>query len=148
MKLRFLAVLALPLAVACSKGETHANHAEEAKAAQGQPQAAAAKDPAAAEKPAAAKPGPDGKVQITATQDAFEPSRVEAEAGKPLTLVFNRTVEKTCMNKVVFPDLGIEKELPVGQPVEVTVTPEAGGTIRFQCPMGMGKSAIVSMPQS
>lgn len=133
MKLRLLPVLlALPLAFACSKGEAAA---------------APAATPAAARAPAAARPGPDGKVQIVATKDNFVPSRIEVEGGKPVTLVFKREVEKTCMHTVVFPDLDIEKELPVGEEVEVTVTPEAGGTIAFQCPMGMGKSAIVGLPQ-
>ena len=132
MRLRLpFAFLALSLA-ACSQG----NSATPTKAAP------------AAEKKAAARPGPDGRIEIRATKDSFEPSRIEVEGGKTVTLVFTREVEKTCMHSVVFPDLGIEKEIPVGGKVEVQVTPQAGGTIRFQCPMGMGKSMIVGLPQS
>lgn len=130
MKLRLLpALLALPLAVACSKGEANAAPAGAPKAA------------------ATARPDASGKVEVVATKDSFVPSRIEVEGGKEVTLVFRREVEKTCMHTVVFPGLGIEKEIPVGQPVEVTVKPEAGGTITFQCPMGMGKSTIVGLPQ-
>ncbi len=107
------------------------------------PAAAGEAKPAA---PAAAKPGPDGKVQVVATKEGFEPNRIEAKAGQPLTLVFTRTEEKTCMTGVVFPELGIEKDIPIGTPVEVTVTPKADGKIAFQCPMGMGKSTIVGVP--
>lgn len=132
MKLRMLAALALPLAfAACSQGGSHAAHA------------------APAEKPAAAaRPDADGKIEVHATKEGFEPAKIEVEGGKPVTLVFKREVEKTCMTGVVFPDLKIEKDLPVGQAVEVTVTPEAGGTIHFQCPMGMGKSTVVGLPKA
>jgi len=90
----------------------------------------------------------DGRIEIHATREGFEPSKIEVPGGEPLTLVFVRDIEKTCMDGVVFPDLGIEKELPVGEKVEIALTPEAGGTIRFQCPMGMGKSTIVALPKS
>lgn len=136
MKLRLLAAFALPLAVAaCSQGGSHDAHAAPAPA----PAAKAA---------AAAKPDADGKIAVHATKEGFEPSRIEVEGGKPVTLVFTRDVEKTCMTGVVFPDLKIEKDLPLGQAVEVTVTPEAGGTVHFQCPMGMGKSTVVGLPKA
>jgi len=125
-----LALAAIPLAFACTESTAQ-------KPA-----------PAAEAKQAAARPGPDGSVEIRATKTSFEPSRIEVEGGKPVKLVFLREVEKTCMHTVVFPDLGIEKELPVGERVAVEVTPEAGGTIRFQCPMGMGKSLVVGLPKS
>lgn len=97
--------------------------------------------------PAAATPT-DGKVVVHATADGFTPSRIEAEAGKPLTLVFIRDVEKTCMTSVVFPDLGIEKDLPLHEEVAIQIEPKAEGPITFQCPMGMGKSAVVALPKS
>lgn len=135
MKLRLLACLVIaPALLACSSGDKAADH--------GKHEAAQAKA-----EPVVGRPGPDGKVLIRATKEGFEPSRIEVEGGKPITLVFVREIEKTCMTGVVFPDLGIEKDLPVGEKVEITVTPEAGGTIRFQCPMGMGKSTIVGLPQ-
>ena len=148
MKLRMLAALALPLAIAaCSQGGSHAAHAAPAEKA---PAAKAAQPAAAPEaaKPAAARPNAEGKIEVHATREGYEPSKIEVEGGKPVTIVFKRDIEKTCMTGVVFPDLNIEKDLPVGQPVEVTVTPEAGGTIHFQCPMGMGKSTIVGLPKA
>src|SRR5262245_59455710 len=101
-----------------------------------------------AAEPAAARPRPDGTVQIKATEEGFEPSRVEVAAGKPVKLVFTRVAEKTCMTGVVFPELGIEKDLPLNTPVAVEITPRAGGTVNFQCPMAMGKGTIVTLPQS
>lgn len=95
----------------------------------------------AAQTPPAAKPV-DGRIEIEATADGFTPSRIEAEAGKPLTLIFKRTVERSCMTAVVFPSLDIEEDLPLDTPVEIQVTPKAGETIGFECPMGHGKSTI------
>jgi plastocyanin domain-containing protein len=95
--------------------------------------------------PTVGRPDANGVVKIEATRDSFVPSRIEAPAGKPVTLVFTRTEKKTCMSEAVFPDLGIRKELPLNEPVEVTVTPEAGKEIVFHCPMGMGRSTIVAV---
>jgi plastocyanin domain-containing protein len=96
----------------------------------------------------AAGPAPDGTVQIHATAEGFEPARVEVPAGKPVKLVFTRVAEKTCMTGVVFPELGIEKDLPLNTPVTVELTPKAGGNVTFQCPMAMGKGAVVTLPAS
>lgn len=111
------------------------------------PAAPAPAPPAAPEQQAqaVARPDENGVVRIEATRDNFVPSRIEAPAGKPLTLIFTRTAQKTCMGEAVFPDLGIRKELPLNEPVEVTVTPEAGKEIVFHCPMGMGRSTIVAV---
>lgn len=135
------ATLALPLA-ACSQSSADAAPASKKAVT---PEAIAA---AQAQKKPAARPDADGRIEIVATRSTFEPSRIEVEGGKPVTLVFTREIEKTCMHTVVFPDLDIEKEIPVGEKVEIEVTPEAGGTIRFQCPMGMGKSMVVGLPKA
>jgi hypothetical protein len=98
-----------------------------------------------------AKPTPTnekGQIEIRANEKGFAPSRIWVEEGKPVKLVFVREVEKTCMDGVVFPDLGIEKKLEVGQPVEVEFTPDKEGTITFHCPMGHGKSSIVVLPKA
>lgn len=115
-----------------------------------EPQAA---EPVAAPKAQAAAPTPTptneaGQIEIEANAKGFTPSKIWVEEGKPVKLLFTRTVEKTCMDGVVFPALGIEKELAVGEPVEIEFTPEAAGDIRFQCPMGHGKSSVVVLPKS
>ncbi|HWV38209.1 MAG TPA: cupredoxin domain-containing protein [Vulgatibacter sp.] len=133
MNLRIPAlVLAAGLAAGCSSNKAPAPAAKPAPAAQ---------------KPAAARPV-DGKVVVQATADGFTPSRIEAEAGKPLTLVFVRVAEKSCMTSVIFPELGIEKDLPLNEEVAIEIEPKADGPITFQCPMGMGKSAVIGLPKA
>lgn len=82
-------------------------------------------------------------VKIKVDKNGFSPSSIEAEAGHKLNLVFNRADKSGCGNVVVFPKLGIRKNLPVGKDVIVSVRPTATGTISFACGMGMYKGSIV-----
>lgn len=84
----------------------------------------------------------DGAIAITVTAGGFEPSNIEAPAGEELTLEFTRQVEEGCMTEVVFPELDIEEELPLDETVAVSITPEEGEAIGFECGMGMGKSTV------
>lgn len=154
MYIRVLPLLAALALAACSSNTqpapAEAPKADTAAAAVKEEKADKAEETEQAEKAEKAeapvgRPDEEGKVLITATADEFIPSRVEVKGGEKVTLVFLREVEKSCMNKVVFPSLDIEKELPVGEKVEIDVTAPESGTIAFQCPMGMGKSAIVAM---
>ncbi|HQY60467.1 MAG: cupredoxin domain-containing protein [Myxococcales bacterium] len=84
-----------------------------------------------------------GKVAVTADANGFSPSSVKVEKGAPLELTFTRTTEETCATKVVFPELGVTKELPLNTPVAITVPTGDARTLTFQCGMGMYKSKIV-----
>jgi plastocyanin domain-containing protein len=83
-------------------------------------------------------------VRIKVSKDGFSPSTIEAEKGYPLTLIFTRTDAKNCGNKVVFRSLNISRNLPVGKPVTVKITPDKTGDISFTCGMGMYKGTIVA----
>lgn len=82
-------------------------------------------------------------VAISAGDEGFKPSRVEVEKGQATTLRFTRTSDKTCADKVVFPDIELEKELPLNKPVDVVVPTDQSRTLAFQCGMGMYKSSVV-----
>lgn len=153
MKIRTLALaLALPLlAAGCSSPKAPEADKAPVQAKVSQVQKAPIDGrlaPAASLKLTPTPVDAEGKIRVEATQDGFSPKRIIVEEGKPVKLVFHRTVEKTCMDGVIFPSLGIEKELAVGVPVEVEITPEHSGKIAFQCPMGHGKSSIVVLPKS
>lgn len=83
-------------------------------------------------------------VRISVTKKGFSRSSISAEVGSPLTLIFTRLSNDGCGNKVVFPSLGITKNLPVGKAVTVKFTPRQEGTISFACGMGMYKGSIVA----
>jgi plastocyanin domain-containing protein len=85
----------------------------------------------------------DQVIAVTADERGFTPATVEAEHGSKLTLRFTRTTDATCADKVVFPEAGIERALPLKQPVDVVVPTDKSRTLAFQCGMGMFNSAVV-----
>lgn len=82
-------------------------------------------------------------VRITVNKNGFSPSSISTEQGSPLTLIFKRSKNEGCGNKVVFPSLNITKDLPVGKNVTIKFTPSETGSINFTCGMGMYKGSIV-----
>jgi membrane fusion protein, copper/silver efflux system len=72
----------------------------------------------------------------------YTPDVVPAAPGEKLKLVFTRTRDVRCTREVVFPTLGISKELPVGKPVAIEVTAPASGDLPFQCGMEMVTGAV------
>ena len=57
---------------------------------------------------------PGDAIQIRITPGGFEPPRIEIPAGKGMTLAFLRSGAPNCGGKVVFPDLGLSREVPLG----------------------------------
>jgi hypothetical protein len=80
---------------------------------------------------------PSGVLLVNVGSGGFEPARIPAKAGQPLKLAFFRPDAQNCAREVVFPDLGIRKELPPGQTVIVEVTPKNAGSLGFSCGMKM-----------
>jgi len=82
-------------------------------------------------------------VRISVSKRGFSPSSISVEEGFPVTLIFKRKDKQGCGNKVVFRSLGITRNLPIGKPVTIKITPEQSGSIAFTCGMGMHKGSIV-----
>lgn len=82
-------------------------------------------------------------VAVTVDGKGFHPSHIEVDDGTPLTLKFTRTSDKTCAKEVVFPEIDVEKPLPLNQPVTLTVPTDKTRTLTFQCGMGMYESKLV-----
>jgi plastocyanin domain-containing protein len=90
-----------------------------------------------------ASPSASGTLSVTADGEGFHPSTVDVKKGAPLTLEFKRTSDATCATEVVFPELKLEKKLPLGEVVAIQVPTDVDRTIGFQCGMGMYKSKII-----
>lgn len=74
-------------------------------------------------------------VDVKVTGKGFEPAKIEAKAGEPLTLNITREVKVTCAKKVTIPSMNITKDLPLNKVVSVEVTPKEKGEIKFGCAM-------------
>jgi plastocyanin domain-containing protein len=90
----------------------------------------------------AAAPGVQ-QTKVIVDDKGFTPSHVEVQKGKPASLVFVRTTEDTCAKEVVFPELKLEKELPLRTAVNIDIPTGDARTLTFQCGMAMYKSAVV-----
>jgi plastocyanin domain-containing protein len=86
---------------------------------------------------------PAGSVLVNVTMVGYDPASIEAKAGQPLKLAFFRPNDANCGGEVVFPDLGIRKELPPGQTVVVDITPQKSGPLGFECGMSMLKGQLI-----
>ena len=91
----------------------------------------------------AALPLAPGAVRVIADGKGFTPSSVTLAKDKPGKLSFLRTTDDTCATAVVFPEIGVKKELPVNVAVDVDVPTAQARTLTFQCGMAMYKSAVV-----
>lgn len=83
------------------------------------------------------------RVEVRVDEKGYHPGTINAEEGERLKLVFTRTSDKGCGKVVVFPDLDIRRELPLNEPVSVTVPVDDDGKLRFTCGMGMYDGKIV-----
>jgi hypothetical protein len=86
---------------------------------------------------------PPGSVLVNVSMIGFDPALIAAEAGQPLKLAFFRPNAANCAREVVFPGLGIRKELPPGQTVVVDITPPKSGPLGFECGMKMLKGQLI-----
>ena len=83
------------------------------------------------------------KVEIAVTEDGFVPSEIKVSKGQPVTLVVTRKTETTCAKEIVIADANVKKELPLNQPVTVTVTPSKTGKITYACGMDMVTGVLI-----
>jgi len=81
-------------------------------------------------------------VEVRVRDGVYEPSLIEAVAGKGISIRFIREDETACAGQVVFPELAVQKELPLGKPVVIRLVPEHAGEFSFQCQMAMYKGTL------
>ncbi len=80
---------------------------------------------------------------IEVTDKGFEPAALHVPKGRPVTVTITRRTDATCATDVVFPALNQRYDLPLNQPVTVTLPASAAGTIAYHCGMNMISGSIV-----
>lgn len=73
----------------------------------------------------------------------YTPSRIEVVEGQHVRLKFIRKESSGCTREVVFPALGIKKELPEGTPVIIHLPELKAGEYEFKCGMNMIKGKLI-----
>ena len=80
----------------------------------------------------------EGSQQVTViVRGGYTPARIEAVAGLPLRITFDRRESGDCSSRVVFPDLGITRALPANAKTDIDVLPDRAGEFGFSCAMNM-----------
>ena len=76
----------------------------------------------------------------------YTPAHVEAVAGVPLRITFDRRESGDCTSKVVFPDFGLIRGLPAHERTVVEFTPTVAGRFEFSCAMNMVHGSLTVSP--
>jgi plastocyanin domain-containing protein len=74
---------------------------------------------------------------------AYAPDRIVVHEGERVRLRFVRHDYSSCTREVVFPWLGLRRELPPHQPVTIELPALAAGEYEFHCGMGMVRGTIM-----
>jgi len=84
-----------------------------------------------------------GTIEVRVRDGAYDPAYISARVGEPLHLRFIREDATPCAEFVVFEAFGIQKQLPLGESVEFTLTPERAGEFDFTCQMQMYRGRLI-----
>jgi sulfite exporter TauE/SafE len=81
-------------------------------------------------------------VNITADGSGYAPHTTQAKAGQPITLIVKSQDLYTCAQGMVFPKLGIQKQLPPNGTTTIEIPAQPTGTLAYTCSMGMYRGEI------
>lgn len=73
----------------------------------------------------------------------YNPAVLVLKKGVPTTLTFNRKDPSNCFEYVVFPDFGINQELPQNQDIAITIDTSKAGEYNYACGMNMFHGKII-----
>ena len=76
----------------------------------------------------------------------YTPARIEAVAGVPLRITFDRQESGDCTSRVVFPELGVTRALPAFTQTTVDLLPDRAGEFGFSCAMNMIHGTLIVTP--
>lgn len=82
------------------------------------------------------------EVQVSVTDNGFEPKSVVIKKGAAAVLVITRRSQNTCATEAVFTETGKKYDLPLNQPVRIDLTGASPGTIHYACGMDMEHGTV------
>lgn len=81
-------------------------------------------------------------IEIRVEGGVYQPASIVVPAGQSQTLRFLRIDVTPCAEKVVFADLNIVADLPIGKPHDVVLPALRAGSHEFTCQMGMYRGKV------
>lgn len=97
----------------------------------------------AVEKPDVIATASKQPIRIEVSSNGYKPKTIGVKRGERVSLEFYRADADNCGEKVVFKDLKIERDLPVGEKVVIEVTPDKTGELKFSCGMDMFRGKLL-----
>ena len=88
-----------------------------------------------------ASSGPS-EVQVSVTDNGFEPKTVIYKKGQATVLVITRKSNNTCATEAIFSETGKKYDLPLNTPVRIDLTGASPGTIHYACGMDMEHGTV------
>lgn len=73
----------------------------------------------------------------------YSPERIVLKQGVPAVLNFTREDPSSCLDRVVFPDFGINQALPKGKPEQIKIDTSKPGEYTWACGMDMFHGQLV-----
>ena len=83
---------------------------------------------------------------VVEVKGGYSPAVIEAEAGLPLRLIFDRKEDGECSSHVVFSDFGVDLALPPFRTTTLTIHPDEPGEYGFACGMNMLHGTLRVLP--
>jgi plastocyanin domain-containing protein len=85
----------------------------------------------------------DSAITVVVEDGVYTPSRIEVMQGRPVTLHFLRKDPSPCAAKVIFAELGVSADLPIGEEYELRLEPPRPGEYEFSCEMHMYRGSLL-----
>lgn len=81
-------------------------------------------------------------IEISVTENGFEPSQIDVKAGIPVVLKVTRKTDATCATELQIPSKKIKKELPLNKTVTFEIGKLDKGDLPYACGMNMLKGNL------
>jgi len=101
--------------------------------------------PRAAAPPPVASASSSGvqEIQLAVTDQGFEPAELAVAKDRPIRLTVTRKTDQTCAREIIFKEIAVKKDLPLGQAVAIDLPARPAGTLHFACGMDMVRGSLV-----
>lgn len=82
-------------------------------------------------------------IEILVKDGVYVPAYIQVATNHPITLRFTRKDASPCAEIVNFSSLNINRQLPLGEPIDIDIYIENPGEYEFACQMGMYRGKLI-----